>query len=121
MILETDYLVVGAGAMGMAFADTIIKEQPNSNITLVDQRSAPGGHWLDAYPYVRLHQPASFYGVNSEKLETGSGDLSSKQEILAYYSRVLHRMENTGRVRFFGMMEHTGNGEVRSVVDPNKK
>ena len=55
MILETDYLVVGAGAMGMAFADTILKEQPNSNITLVDQRPAPGGHWLDAYPYVRLH------------------------------------------------------------------
>ena len=121
MKLETDYLVVGAGAMGMAFADTIIKEQPNSNITLVDQRPTPGGHWLDAYPYVRLHQPASFYGVNSEKLETGSGDLSSKQEILAYYSRVLHRMENAGRVRFFGMMEHTNNGEVRSIVDPNKK
>ena len=83
MILETDYLVIGAGAMGMAFADTILKEQPNSNITLVDQRPAPGGHWLDAYPYVRLHQTASFYGVNSEKLETHSGDLSSKQEILA--------------------------------------
>ncbi len=119
--METDYLVVGAGAMGMAFADTIIKEQPNSNITLVDQRSAPGGHWLDAYPYVRLHQPASFYGVNSERLETCSGDLSSKQEILAYYSRVLFRMENAGRVKFFGMMEHTGNGRVRSIVDPNKK
>ena len=90
MILETDYLVVGAGAMGMAFADTIINEQPNSNITLVDQRSAPGGHWLDAYPYVRLHQPASFYGVNSERLQTCSGDLSSKQEILAYYLSLIH-------------------------------
>ena len=119
--METDYLVVGAGAMGMAFADTIINEQPNSNITLVDQRSAPGGHWLDAYPYVRLHQPASFYGVNSERLQTCSGDLSSKQEILAYYSRVLYRMENAGRVKFFGMMEHTGKGNVRSIVDPNKK
>ena len=121
MILETDYLVVGAGAMAMAFADTILKEQPNTNITLVDKRPAPGGHWLDAYPYVRLHQPASFYGVNSEKLETHSGDLSSKQEILAYYSRVLYRMENAGRVKFFGMTEHTGNGKVRSIVDPNKK
>ena len=119
--METDYLVVGAGAMGMAFADTIIKEQPNSNITLVDQRPAPGGHWLDAYPYVRLHQPASFYGVNSERLQTSSGDLSSKQEILAYYSRVLHGMENAGQVRFFGMMEHTNNGEVRSINDHNKK
>ena len=105
----------------MALSDTILQEQPNSNITLVDQRPAPGGHWLDAYPYVRLHQPASFYGVNSERLETYSGDLSSKQEILAYYSKVLYRMENAGRVRFFGMMEHTGNGKVRSIADPNKK
>lgn len=121
MVLETDYLVVGAGAMGMAFADTISKEQPTSTITLVDQRPAPGGHWLDAYPYVRLHQPASFYGVNSEPLETSSGDLSSKQEILSYYSRVLSRMEKAGRVRFFGMTEHTGNGHMRSIFDPHKK
>ena len=121
MILKTDYLVVGAGAMGMAFADTIFKEQPNSTITLVDQKPAPGGHWLDSYPYVRLHQPASFYGVNSERLETSSGDLSSKQEILSYYSKVLYGMEKAGRVKFFGMMEHTGNGQVRSIVDPHKK
>ena len=50
MIKETDYLIVGAGAMAMAFADTILKEQPNSTIALVEKRSAPGGHWLDAYP-----------------------------------------------------------------------
>ena len=59
--------------------------------------------------------------MNSEPLETSSGDLSSKQEILAYYSRVLYRMENTGRVKFFGMMEHNGNGKLRSIVEPNKK
>ena len=121
MIVDTDYLVVGAGAMGMAFADTVLREQPKSKIILVDKRPAPGGHWIDAYPYVRLHQPASFYGVNSETLETNSGDLSSKQEILSYYSMVLNRMESTGRVKFLGMMQHTGNGYLQSITDPNKK
>ena len=41
MIKETDYLIVGAGAMAMAFADTILKEQPNSTIALVEKRSGP--------------------------------------------------------------------------------
>jgi hypothetical protein len=47
--LETDDLVVGAGAMGMAFTDA-----------LVDRRHAAGGHWLDAYPFVQLHQASLF-------------------------------------------------------------
>ena len=39
---------------------------------MVATRSAPGGHWNDAYDFVRLHQPAITYGVNSRSL--GSGD-----------------------------------------------
>ncbi len=45
--LETDYLVVGAGAMGMAFADALV-DHADVHVTLVDRRHAPGGHWLDA-------------------------------------------------------------------------
>ncbi len=63
--LETDYLVVGAGAMGMAFADEILSQSPGDRILLVDKHAKPGGHWNDAYPFVSLHQPAAFYGVNS--------------------------------------------------------
>ena len=29
------------------------------------QRTNKGGHWNDAYDFVRLHQPAALYGVNS--------------------------------------------------------
>ena len=67
MSLHVDYLISGAGAMGMAFADVILHES-DKTIALVDRRAAPGGHWNDAYPFVRLHQPSAFYGVNSRAL-----------------------------------------------------
>ena len=44
--METDYLVVGAGASGLAFADTLVAEA-DVDVTLIDHRTAPGGHWLD--------------------------------------------------------------------------
>ena len=55
--IETDYLVVGAGAMGMAFTDTLVAET-DARVVLVDRGHAPGGHWRSAYPFVRLHQPS---------------------------------------------------------------
>ena len=61
---KTDYLVVGAGAMGMAFIDVLMAES-EATVTVVDRYHQPGGHWNVAYPFVRLHQPSSFYGVNS--------------------------------------------------------
>ncbi len=53
--IETDYLVVGAGAAGRGFADALLAHC-DATIAIVDRRHAPGGHWIDAYPYVRLHQ-----------------------------------------------------------------
>ncbi len=64
MPIETDYLVVGAGASGLAFADALVAEA-DVEVTLVDRRPAPGGHWLHAYPFVRLHSPSAYYGVGS--------------------------------------------------------
>ena len=68
---ETDYLVVGAGAMGMAFTDALI-DHADVHVTLVDRRHAAGGHWQDAYPFVQLHQASLFYGVASTVLGTGA-------------------------------------------------
>jgi len=65
--IETDYLVIGAGAMAMAFVDTLLKET-NARIVMVDRHDRAGGHWNDAYPFVRLHQPSTCYGVNSREL-----------------------------------------------------
>lgn len=124
--LETDYLVVGAGASGMAFVDTLVAST-DAEVVLVDRRHLPGGHWLDAYPFVRLHQPSAYYGVASRPLgddridehgpNAGWYERASASEICDYYARVLdEHLLATGRVRFFGLSEyHRGNGAGRLV------
>ena len=74
---------------------------------MVDRRHGAGGHWLDAYPFVRLHQASAFYGVASTLLgggriqqdgpEAGLHERATAPEICAYYARVLQRAD--GRVR----------------------
>ena len=71
--VDADYVIVGAGAMGMAFADVILTET-DATVAIVDRGNRPGGHWNHAYPFVRLHQPSAFYGVNSRPLGTDRKD-----------------------------------------------
>ena len=68
--LQADYVVVGSGAVGMAFADIILTES-DATVLIVDRYAKPGGHWNAAYPFVELHQPAAFYGVSSKELSGG--------------------------------------------------
>ncbi len=116
--LETDYLVLGSGAAGMAFADSLITET-DDQVVMVDRRPTPGGHWNDAYCFVRLHQPSMYYGVNSTPLdgeavrshgrEGGMYGRASGAEILAYYDRVMNeRLIPSDRVRFFPQCEYVG-------------
>jgi hypothetical protein len=117
-ILETDYLVIGCGAAGMAFADVLVTES-DADVVMVDRRHAPGGHWNDAYPFVRLHQPSAYYGVNSMPLGSeaidrhgsnrGFYERAGAAEICAYYDRVMQqRLLPSGRVRHFPMCEYRG-------------
>ncbi|MBR9813680.1 NAD(P)/FAD-dependent oxidoreductase [bacterium] len=119
--ITTDYLVVGAGAMGMAFVDALVAADKQATATLVDRRAKPGGHWVDAYPFVSLHQPASAYGVNSAPLGTGGADLSSRSEILAYYERAIQRLQATGRVRFMPKCDYRGDGQIVALLDPERR
>jgi NAD(P)-binding Rossmann-like domain len=116
--IETDYLVVGAGATGMAFVDTLIADS-DVDVVMVDRRHRPGGHWLDAYPFVRLHQPSAYYGVCSRPLgndrvdesgpNAGFYERSTAAEICDYYNRVLQEhLLASGRVRFFPMSDYRG-------------
>lgn len=116
--IETDYLVVGAGASGMAFVDALLAET-DARVVLVDRRDRPGGHWLDAYPFVRLHQPSAYYGVVSRRLghdridvagiNRGFYERATADEICDYYGRVLEEdFAGSGRVRFLAMSEHRG-------------
>jgi hypothetical protein len=117
--LETDYLVVGAGAMGLAFADEIIHGSKDARVLLVDRRAKAGGHWNDAYPFVTLHQPALYYGVNSQKLGSGGGDLVSRAEILSYDEKVIKKLTATGRFTFLPLCEYRGDGRISSSVEPD--
>lgn len=115
--LNTDYLVLGAGAMSLAFVDVILAEDPDAQLVIVDRRDSPGGHWNDAYPFVRLHQPAAFYGLNSTQLGEGGADLVSGPEVVAYYKRAMSRFLATDRVQFLPMCEYQGDGRVVSTID----
>ena len=119
--LETDYLIVGSGAVGMAFADTLLTET-NANIIIVDKHHKPGGHWNVAYPFVTLHQPSAFYGVSSRELSKGYKDqvgwnkglneLATGAEVSAYFDDVMReQFLPTGRVQYFPMCDYQGNGE----------
>ena len=106
--IDTDYVVVGAGAMGMAFTDALV-DHSSATVTIVDRREAPGGHWRDAYPFVRLHQASSFYGVASTPFggqvqqsgpEAGLHERATVVEICDYYDAALQRLTTTGQVTF---------------------
>lgn len=123
--VEADYLVVGAGAAGMAFVDALT-EHADVRVALVDRRHGPGGHWLEAYPFVRLHQASAFYGVASTLLggtglqttgpEKGLHERASQPQITDYYARVLEPMVSSGTVEFFPNCEYLGERSFVSRV-----
>jgi len=124
--LETDYLVVGTGAAGMAFTDTLLSHS-DATVTLVDRRHAPGGHWTDVYPFVRLHQPSAFYGVSSVPLGSGTVDRNGvnagfheqagADELRAYYAQVMERhFLPTGRVQHLPCSDHRIGPDGRHFV-----
>lgn len=125
-VVQADYLVVGAGAAGMAFTDALI-DHSNAQVALVDRRHWVGGHWLDDYPVVRLHQASAFYGVASTLLgggrvqrhgpESGLHERADVAEICSYYGHILNeRMLNTGSVEFFANCEYSADRQFVSRI-----
>src|SRR3954447_12842242 len=102
--------------MGMAFTDALI-EHADVRVALVDRRDGVGGHWLGAYPFVRLHQASAFYGLASTLLgggrvqqegpEKGLHERATVSEICAYYGQVLaDRLLSSGKVEHFPSCEY---------------
>jgi NAD(P)-binding Rossmann-like domain len=123
-VIESDYLVVGAGALGMGFVDTLIQHS-DADVLMIDRRHGPGGHWLDSYPFVQLHQPSMNYGVNSTALgddrtetegrDAGFYERASGTEICRYYDEIMrYRLLASGRVHFFPMCDYLGGRRFRS-------
>jgi NAD(P)-binding Rossmann-like domain len=125
--IDTDYLVIGSGTAGLAFTDTLIDEMPDAHVTIVDRHGQPGGHWNDAYPFVALHQPSAFYGVNSLELgrrrtdtsglNKGLYELATGAEISAYFDRVMKdKLLPSGRVAYHPMCNWLGDGVFESIL-----
>lgn len=125
MRISTDYLVVGAGTSGLAFTDTLVAGA-SAEVLVVDRNDAPGGHWVHAYPFVRLHSPSWFYGVDSlhlgqdrldeDGLNTGLYERATKPELTAYFAEVAARLVATGQVRLLLGHEVSGSHqEVRNL------
>ncbi|HEV2798270.1 MAG TPA: pyridine nucleotide-disulfide oxidoreductase [Nocardioides sp.] len=123
--LDVDYLVVGAGAMGMGFVDALV-DHSDARVAIVDRRHAAGGHWLEDYPFVRLHQASTFYGVPSAVLaegrtqesgpEAGLQVRASQPEIVDYYAQQVERLRRTGRVEVLTGSDHLGDRTVVSRI-----
>ncbi|MEL6877968.1 MAG: NAD(P)-binding protein [Pseudomonadota bacterium] len=129
---ETDYLVIGAGAVGLAFTDTLLDEDPTCHITIVDKHAKPGGHWNDAYSFVALHQPSATYGVNSKELcpnrvdtqghNAGMYPLAKHAEILAYYEQLMNdRLLPSGRVTYMPLSEYHEGHKVKGIFSGEEK
>ena len=127
--IETDYLIVGSGASGMAFADTLLSET-SYEFVLTDRRSQPGGHWVDTYPFVQLHQPSAYYGVNSVPLGNDTIDTSGVNagfyeratgaEIQYYYQRVLSDVfMSSGRVTHRPAHDYLGEEDGAHILRSN--
>ena len=104
-----DYLIIGGGASGWSFTDTLLgtSKQP-LRVIMVDQHNTPGGQWNDSYEFVRLHQPSSMYGIESMKLEvenknsTTTDHRATRIELLQYYANVQKELEKKHDFEFVG-------------------
>jgi hypothetical protein len=125
-MLKADYLVVGTGASGMGFVDTLVAHS-DVRVVMLDRRHAPGGHWHDAYPFVRLHMPSAFYGVDSTSLgdgrvqkgglDDGLHERAGGPAVCAYFEHVMEeKLVGSGRVQHFPSCEYLGDRRFRSLV-----
>ncbi len=110
----------------MAFVDSLMQET-DASVIMVDRHDRPGGHWNDSYPFVRLHQPSAFYGVNSRALgddnidtagwNKGLYELASGTEVVTYFEQVMQRQFlPSGRVQYFPMSEYRAEAGKHLVV-----
>lgn len=124
--ITADYVIVGSGAVGMAFADIILSET-QATIAIIDRHHKPGGHWNVAYPFVTLHQPSAYYGVSSRELSSGLKDevglnkglfdVASGAEVRAYYDNVMRQtFLPSGRVQYFPICDYKGDGVFEHMI-----
>lgn len=121
--LVCDYLVIGCGAASLAFIDTLLIQIPTAKVIVVDKKPYPGGHWVDAYGYVKLHQPSVVYGLESKQLEGNWAKLlfqkmmlpwkhrATQEDILKYYRNFIEEKVSKQQIEYYPNCEYNFDDE----------
>ena len=98
--------IVGAGIAGLnALFVASQYLSRDDKVILIDRRERVGGMWVDAYPYVRLHQPHPMFTAGNIKwtLVQDRSYLATKGEVLDHFAYCLNEMKRRVQVdEFFG-------------------
>lgn len=113
---EAELVIVGAGFSGLNALRAAREYIPKpGRIVIADERSNYGGHWIDSYDFVRLHQPYKKYTSYDE-----SWDLDKPLEYLATKDEVLNHLRDLGRragaEELFGY-RYIGHDKVQEIDD----
>ena len=116
--IETDYLVVGAGAAGMAFTDALLAHSDATVTSSIAATRPAGTGSTPIRTSVSISRPpstaSSSVPLGQDALDvagTNAGfyELAGADELRAYFAHVMHRhFLPTGRVRYFPNCEYVG-------------
>lgn len=118
-----DYLIIGAGVTGLAFADTLLCETP-ARIAIIDRYDRPGGAWNDAYAFKQLERSPHQFGARSFPISSflstqpdwRCGQPILRETVLAYFETLMKdHILATGRAKYFPATEHLRSGHIRSL------
>lgn len=91
-----DVCIVGAGLAGMNALFVASRYLARGQkVILIDRRPGPGGMWLDAYRYVRLHQPHPMFTAGNIGWTLGRerAHLADRREILEHFQHCVADIE----------------------------
>ena len=103
---EYDYVVIGGGVSALGLIAELVEYRPGKSILVVDQHTALGGQWHDAYEYVRLHGHTWTYTVQGfpwpAEIEANRAHQASRQELLTYFKGIQDHLKAQGVEFLFG-------------------
>jgi thioredoxin reductase len=118
-----DVCIVGAGIAGLnalfAASRYLSRDQ---KVILIDRRTRVGGMWVDAYSYVRLHQPHPMFTAGNIEWTLGKdrAHLATKGEVLDHFQHCVDVIKDRVRVdEYFGWdfeSEEETNGIMRATL-----
>lgn len=114
-----DVAVLGAGISGLNAAWVAAQHLgPGGRLVVIDRRSEVGGMWVDAYPYVRLHQPHPLFTVGDLPWTTGRPPehLATRDEVLAHLQHCHREIEARAQVQTLLGHEYVGHEETPDLV-----